>query len=179
MSNCCSTTPNGACSVAQGKANVCPACGAKGQAVQVLTVKSLVREHARVSPTASYMFCRTPSCDVVYFSAEAIFRKPEVKVRVGLKETEDPVPLCYCFGYTRQDVRRDLAEQGRTGIPEKIKAEIAAGFCACEAKNPSGNCCLGNITKAIYEVSETQVSIGNLKRDLTAQRAGTARATTS
>ena len=89
---------------------------------------------------------------MVYFSPDQVFRKPDVKVRVGLKETEDPVQLCYCFDYSREDVRRELEEHGRTQIPEKIKAEINAGFCACEVKNPSGKCCLGNITKAIQEL---------------------------
>lgn len=170
MSDCCSTTPNGACSIAPGKTNICPACGAKGQAVQVLTVKSLVREHNRVSPAASYMFCRTPDCDVVYFSADAIFRKPDVKVRVGLKENEDPMPLCYCFDYTREDVRRDLAEQGRTEIPERIKAEIKAGFCACEVKNPSGNCCLGNIIKVVYDLSKEEGPVERTAPSVTRHR---------
>ena len=137
--------------MAQEKPGACPACGTKGQAVQVLTVKSLVREHARVSPKASYMFCRSPECDVVYFSADGIFRKPDVKVRVGLKEKEGPIPLCYCFDYTLEHVQRDLAERGGTDVPDRIKAEINAGFCACEVKNPSGKCCLGNVTKAVQE----------------------------
>lgn len=27
--------------------------------------------------------------------------KEMLTVRVGIKETEDPIPLCYCFGYDR------------------------------------------------------------------------------
>jgi hypothetical protein len=88
---------------------------------------------------------------VVYFGAGEVFRKPDIKVRVGLKEQEDPVPLCYCFDYTRADLRRDIEEHGRTEIPARIKAEVQAGFCACEVKNPAGTCCLGEITQAIQE----------------------------
>src|SRR5581483_3379784 len=69
-----------------------------------------------------------------------------------LKEQEDPIPLCYCFGYTRENVRSDIEEHGATEIPERIKAEVQGGFCACEVKNPSGDCCLGNVVKAIQEV---------------------------
>ena len=49
-----------------------------------------------------YFFDRTPSCDVVYFSNEAqsYFRKDELSVRVGLKQTESPIALCYCFGHS-------------------------------------------------------------------------------
>jgi NAD(P)H-nitrite reductase large subunit len=88
---------------------------------------------------------------VVYFAAGGVFRKPDVKVRVGLKEQGDPVPLCYCFDYTRADVQRDIEERGRTEIPARIKAEVQAGFCACEVRNPAGTCCLGEITRAIQE----------------------------
>jgi len=123
--------------------------------VRVLTVKSLVHDHTQVSPTASYLFCPSPECDVVYFSTDRVFRKPEVKVRVGLKEKARPLPLCYCFDYTREDLQRDLKEYGRTDIPEKIKAEISAGYCSCEVKNPSGKCCLGDVTRAVQEINAT------------------------
>jgi hypothetical protein len=63
---------------------------------------------------------------VVYFSLDVTFRKPDLKVRVGIKEREDPIPLCYCFGYTRADVRRDIEASGTTEIPDRIKAEIAS-----------------------------------------------------
>ena len=79
------------------------------------------------------------------------FRKPDIKVRVGIKETEDPVPLCYCFDYTRDDVFRDFEAIGSTSLRDRIKAEVQAGFCACEVKNPSGSCCLSDITRAIQQ----------------------------
>ncbi len=151
MSNCCSHDSDSPCALPQSKASVCPACGEKGKAVPTLTVKSLVRDHTRVSASASFSFCRTAACDVVYFTSEATFRKPDMKVRVGIKETEDPVPLCYCFDYTRADVFRDIEAGGSTSLPDRIKAEVQAGFCACEVKNPNGNCCLGEITRAIQE----------------------------
>jgi hypothetical protein len=122
--------------------------------VAVLTVKSLVRDHMRVSASASYSFCRTTDCEVVYFSGQAVFEKPDLKVRVGLKETADPTPLCYCFDYSREDVSRDIEATGSTTILEEIKAEVQGGFCACEVKNPSGACCLGDITRAIQEAKK-------------------------
>src|SRR2546422_709619 len=92
-----------------------------------VSVKSLVRDHTRVPALVSYVFCRTPECDVVYFSDQAVFRKPDLKVRVGVKETADPVPLCYCFDYSREDVRRDIETAGTTRILDDIKAEVQAG----------------------------------------------------
>lgn len=153
-SNCCSTEENQTCSLPSGKPGLCPECGLKGKAVATLTVKSLVRHHAAVAAAAQFSFCRTPDCEVVYFSDQAMFRKPDLKVRVGVKETTDPVPLCYCFGYDREDIRRDMDTTDNAHILEKIKAEVQNGFCACEVKNPSGACCLGDITRAIQEIKE-------------------------
>lgn len=150
-SDCCSGSGEGACSLSTRNPGVCPSCGKQGKTVSVLTVKSLVLDHTRVSASSLYSFCRTPTCDVVYFGAEDVFEKKEVKVRVGVKETEDPIPLCYCFGYTRENIRHDNAGKTNSTMLEKIKAEIEGGFCACEVKNPCGTCCLGEITRAIQE----------------------------
>ncbi len=153
MSDCCSTTKDGTCSVAARKAQDCPSCGKKGKPVAVLTVKSLARDHTRPQPSAFYSFCRTAKCEVVYFSDECVFTKSDVKVRVGIKESVDPIPLCYCFDYNREDIRRELEATGRTSVPDKIKAEVERGFCSCEVKNPRGVCCLGDIARAIRHVN--------------------------
>lgn len=132
---------------------VCPACGARGRPVADETVRALV--HApRVEPllAVARWFCRTPSCDVVYYGEDgSVAARRDVRVRVGLKETRDPVPLCYCFGFSRADVRRELASGGQCTIPERIAALIKAGRCACALKNPSGACCLGEVNRAVEE----------------------------
>jgi hypothetical protein len=95
-------------------------------------------------------FCRTPSCDILYYDLEGrIARKQDARVRVGVKETQEPIPLCYCFGFGRADVEREIAQTGDCTIPERITAEIRAGRCACEIKNPSGACCLGEVRGAV------------------------------
>lgn len=158
MSGCCSTEKDGICSIPTAKPGFCSVCGKKGKSVATLTVKNLVREHTLVDPVGSYSFCRTPDCDVVYFCGDTTFRKPSLKVRVGIKEIEDPVPLCYCFDYSRADIRRDIAELGRTNIPDEIKAGIQGGLCACEVKNPSGSCCLSDITRAV-QAAKSSVNV--------------------
>ncbi len=161
MSDCCAPD-SAACSLPQGRPGFCPACGSKGKSVSTLTVKSLVREHTKVVTPATYSFCRSAECDVVYFADGIVFRKEDVKVRVGIKEKEDPIPLCYCFDHTSRDIRRDLEARGSTDIPARIKAEVQGGFCACEVKNPSGACCLGEITRAIQQAA---VTVGNQKAE--------------
>lgn len=154
MSGCCGPESSAACPIPQREVSTCPSCSTRAKSVATITVKNLVRDHARVSADGSYWFCRAPECDVVYFSETAVFHKADVKVRVGLKEREDPIPLCYCFGYDREDVRRDIEAKGACDIPDRIKAEVQAGFCACEVKNPAGTCCLGDVNRALRSLKQ-------------------------
>ncbi|GAG25519.1 unnamed protein product [marine sediment metagenome] len=47
--------------------------------------------------------------------------------------------VCYCFEYTDEDIKQDLAANGRSLIMEKITAEKKVGACQCATKNPGGN----------------------------------------
>ncbi|MBW1998011.1 MAG: hypothetical protein JRJ29_08630 [Deltaproteobacteria bacterium] len=46
--------------------------------------------------------------------------------------------ICYCFGYTEQDIIEDYVENGRSLIMERILAEKKNGECDCSHKNPRG-----------------------------------------
>jgi len=46
--------------------------------------------------------------------------------------------VCYCFGYTADDIRQDCLDNGRSTIIERIKAEKRFGNCQCATKNPKG-----------------------------------------
>src|SRR5215203_2265013 len=98
-----------------------------------------------------YRFCADPECRVVYFAegGGARFTTDDVRVRVGLKVVEDPLPLCYCFGFDEADVREQIMSTGQTSIPQRISALIRRGMCACVERNPSGKCCLGEVNKAV------------------------------
>ena len=47
-------------------------------------------------------------------------------------------PVCYCYGYTAEDIERDLRENGRSTILERIVAEKRAGNCRCHVMHPEG-----------------------------------------
>lgn len=143
-----------AVSAAEADPALCPSSGTVGSTVDLVTVKALLTGDAlRRLDGSTYRFCPAPDCDVVYFDSRAgsLFGKSDLTVRVGLKETEDPIPVCYCFGFAAADLRRDLAAWGKTDIPAIITAEIKAGHCACEVKNPQGTCCLGNVTMSLQQ----------------------------
>ncbi len=46
--------------------------------------------------------------------------------------------VCYCFGYTSEDIKKDLLDNGRSLIMEKIIEEKKTAGCDCAAKNPKG-----------------------------------------
>ena len=85
-------------------------------------------------------------------ATEAFWNSPDIWARHindGFKETDDPVPLCYCFDYDRAEVRDDIRRKGDTEIQRIIVQRVKAGECRCEETNPSGGCCLGTVAKAI------------------------------
>jgi copper chaperone CopZ len=143
----------------------CPECGRKGKPVPRITLERLLTPEAQQRLTlAAHLFCETPDCPVVYFAPDdgSVFHKPDLTVRVGIKETEPPIPLCYCFGFTREMLWSELAQMGKTTIPDRIKAEVQVGNCRCEETNPRGNCCLGDIQRAIQAFRSQPVPTAEL-----------------
>jgi len=135
----------------EGAPPTCPVNGQVCKPVGRITLESLLKPEAKASLTSQpYYFCDAPDCDTVYVSAlgDHLIAKDQLTVRVGIKETEDPIPLCYCFGFDRKHVREDIRSKGRTDIPKIITERVKAGECRCEVTNPSGTCCLGNVYRA-------------------------------
>lgn len=130
----------------------CPACGTKGQRVDGATVKSMLAVSLRYVQDIPYRFCANANCDVVYYSDDGaqIFIATQVRERVYMKEPEaDDVLICYCFRHTPGDIRRHFAQSNQSSIIDDINAGIQAGQCACDWRNPQGNCCLGNVRRFI------------------------------
>ncbi len=149
MSDCCSVNAKTGAAPA---VLACPVNGSRSKQVDMLTVKSLVRKLPLAMPSTQYYFCDASDCEVVYFPLDAEaprFHRDDLVARVGAKETADPIPICYCFGFTRQDIWDEIRSAGKSTVAEQITAEVKAGNCACEVKNPSGKCCLGDVTRAV------------------------------
>ena len=145
MEDCCCSGE------ADGTTGRCSSCGALGRPVSITTLKHMVQpEFLSLMDKSGFCFCPTVACDVVYFHPDGDrLRKGDVRVRVGLKETEAPAPLCYCFGFTEAMVRSEIERTGACTIPERIAAEVKARHCACEVRNPEGSCCLGNLNAVV------------------------------
>ena len=138
------------------RSQICQSCGKAGRIVPRKTILLMLKsECLDLVANTQYRFCFDPGCCVVYFAQDgsSIFTTNDLRVRVGVKETQGHIPLCYCFGFDETDLRKELAEHGQTTIPDRIALLIRQGFCACLEKNPSGACCLGEINKAIMRLS--------------------------
>lgn len=46
--------------------------------------------------------------------------------------------ICFCFGYSEEDIRQDVLQHGRSLILERIASEKKAGGCRCAETNPTG-----------------------------------------
>ena len=136
--------------------NACPLCDKIGKPVLGQTVKSLLSVSLRQVRDGQYLFCRTQTCPVVYFSAdsEQAFMVEEVRDRVYQKEPEvEDVFICYCFRHTVGELRTSTPED-RIVIVDNINSGINAEQCACDLRNPQGSCCLGNVRAMIKQLEK-------------------------
>lgn len=144
------------CAKEKNEQQSCPRCGSKSKKVSVITVRYMLKGsfQPQVQEKSSYRFCSSPTCLVVYFSeiADDVFTKNQLSERVTIKESDDPVPICYCFNFFRHDVEKEISETGKTTIPDFITAQVKAKNCLCEYTNPQGTCCLGNVRR-IYSTT--------------------------
>ena len=157
MSDCCSIkspAEKPVTETATPGTNSCLECAQPGKSVETKTLKHTVQPwHLELVNKPGFLFCRSKECCVIYFHPDGeCLHKPDVRVRVGLKETEDPVSICYCFGFTEAMAVKEIRDTGKCTIPQRITAEVKAGNCACEIRNPQGFCCLGNVNAAVKRV---------------------------
>jgi len=140
--------------------NACPTCGKIGKPVLGQTFRAFLSVSLRQVQDGQYLFCRTQTCPVVYFSAdgEQAFTVEDVRDRVYQKEPgAEDVFICYCFRHTVGELRKASLED-RTAIVDNINAGISAGQCACDLRNPQGSCCLGKVRGMIKRL-EKQVAV--------------------
>ena len=145
---CCAADAQGGA----GARTRCPACKGTGKKVPVITLKSLLVPEAlsRLDPQADHHMCTNRECDVVYFNHHgSLYKISELKVPVFQKSDDGDCPVCYCFGWTRNRIRREIEETGKSSAISVISEHVKAGRCGCEANNPQGSCCLGNVRKVV------------------------------
>ncbi len=158
---CPSEAGSATCELQEGpEVRLCPSCGVRGKAVDDVTLKALLAVPLTEVRSVPYFFCRTATCPTVYFAGtgEQRFMETSLRERVHQKHPqEDDVFVCYCFRHTPATIKAELIQTGRTGVIEAITSGIQAGKCACEIRNPQGNCCLGNVRAVVERLTTAAV----------------------
>lgn len=151
---------------------LCPVAGKPGKHVPLMTVRSLVlEERAPEIEGSDWFFCPLPDCDVVYFTREGkTLSKEALKVRVGLKEKGAPRPVCYCFGHTKESIREEIQQTGKSSVVASITEKVKVGECSCEILNPKGTCCLGDVNMAVKEAFASVVAVVSTPSSTTGAR---------
>ncbi len=146
---CCTPQPRGK--------EACPGCGAETKGVLDKTLSHLLTDAAKASLSCldGFHYCKTPSCEIVYFRVDETLTQDDLTVTVGLKEGASPATVCYCFDWTKEKIAEEIARTGKTTALEDIKAKMENPGCSCETLNPSGACCLGDVGKVIKEIETT------------------------
>jgi len=136
----------------------CKKCLAQSRPVSRTTVLLMLKpELLEQAVIGTYRFCSTAACPIVYFEEQTrnSFTPDDLRVTVGVKATQNPIPLCYCFGFDESHIRDEVSRTGRTTVPERISRLIREGPCACESRNPAGVCCLGEVNRAAKRLTLT------------------------
>ena len=146
--DCCS---NVAVKTNERPLSACQKCNEVGRIVAKQTVvHHVISEKLSSIGDAEYRFCGASDCDVVYYSEDGnVFTINDIREVISSKTKGDNRPLCYCFGFTEGNVRREIILNGETTIPAQVTQFIKEKLCACEIRNPSGSCCLGEINRTV------------------------------
>jgi len=143
----------------------CPSCGRSGRKVTATTIEALV-ETARLETLAErdgFHFCASPDCDLAYFASTAgqsvTIPKHALRVRIGVKESLEPRPICYCFGFTAEDIAASaMPSANGARAAEVIQERCRRGLDRCEVENPRGACCLGDVQRMEAEAAKKAAS---------------------
>jgi hypothetical protein len=141
------------------KMAVCPTNGKLGKRVDSLIVKSMLSASLMNVENVQYYFCREADCPTVYYSIDGsqIFTESELRERVYQKHPDDErVLICYCFNHTLASIHKEIKEIGQSSIITTINKGIHLGKCACDIRNPQGDCCLGNVSKFVKNIQNNQ-----------------------
>ncbi|MEQ1560432.1 MAG: hypothetical protein ABL933_16040 [Methyloglobulus sp.] len=134
MSDCCSGSHS------KPTKQPCPQCGSACKHVEMRTLYHQVQfpENQGV-PLDTYYFCSTKECPTGYFSITGnSVPKQHLKMRQEIQKDT----LCYCFDIDAADYLTALRINNAEAIKNFVMQRTKSGQCACELRNPSGQCCL-------------------------------------
>ncbi|WAR45968.1 putative iron-sulfur cluster-binding metallochaperone [Methylomonas rapida] len=133
---CCPTQPS------TKTQQICPECGSTCKSVGMPTLYHQVRfPENQALIVESYYFCPGKTCSVGYFSSMG-HSIPKDWLRSYQDLQNDA--LCYCFDIDAEQYLSALNAHRAEPIKNFVMQRTKAKECACEIRNPSGQCCLAN-----------------------------------
>ncbi|HEY3368315.1 MAG TPA: (2Fe-2S)-binding protein [Symbiobacteriaceae bacterium] len=147
----------------------CPVCGNPGRKIKLWTVNAQVKlsRSSDVGSEEGYHLCVSRTCPAVYYhpGGGQVFRKDEIVSRVWYKETEEPIPACYCLNVSERRILEEvLVKQCCTSLVEIKQYTGANTGKECHLKNPQGRCC-GGVVKKIAEYAGQFLADERLKEE--------------
>jgi Zinc binding domain len=144
MSDCCGNIST--------KASVgpCPQCGMACKNVEQRTLYHQVRFPENQGIVSdSYYFCPSKDCDTAYFSSIGnSIPKQQLTTHQDIQDDK----LCYCFDIDKADYLSALSTDKSEAIKNFVILRTKSGECACELRNPSGQCCLAKFKQLQKEL---------------------------
>jgi len=133
MSDCCSSS---------NTRQLCYECGSSCKSVSMSTLYHQVRSPENQSIVSdNYYFCSTKICLIAYFSNTGnTIPKQYLRNYQSMQNNA----LCYCFDIDAEQYLSALKDQRAESIKAFVIQRTQTGECACEIRNPSGQCCLAN-----------------------------------
>jgi hypothetical protein len=102
--------------------------------------------------SGSYYFCTDKTCSVGYFSLGGrVIPKQHLR---SYKEIEND-KLCYCFDIDATPYISALKDKTAGPIKNFVIQKTKSGDCACDIRNPAGQCCLANFKQLEKEYTMT------------------------
>jgi len=135
MSSCCSSGTSS--SVLD-----CPKCSISSKNISMKTIFHQVRfpEILEIKE-GKYHYCVEKTCSVGYFSQEGVIIPKEQLRAFGEHQNNK---LCYCFDVNTEQYINALKGNSADKIKKFVIQKTKSGDCACEIRNPSGQCCLAS-----------------------------------
>jgi hypothetical protein len=93
--------------------------------------------------------CMSASCPCLYYSGSHWISHERCNKRVGFKCAEAPRLLCYCFGYTAEEILKKAELGQEKPILDQIEGYLGKGARLCQSTNPTGRCCLSQIKECL------------------------------
>ncbi|MFT6915751.1 MAG: hypothetical protein ACJAWL_002061 [Motiliproteus sp.] len=143
MDSCCSSSSEKVTAKTRQAAS-CPCCGISAKRVERVTLMhQVVAPLNQQLPPDDFYFCRSTSCNTVYFSnGGAAIDASQIRAEVGHKSTQPGRVICYCFGISHSRIMAEIEKTGTCASRVFVMEQTKLKNCACDIRNPSGKCCL-------------------------------------